>query len=134
MPIPAASGDLAAFFPMLFDSIEGGRRETLQNVALGPDIGIPGDAWCRETERNQDMQIAVMELEVAELIANGQPLTLFGDCLLLDLDLSARNLTTGSRLRIGSALLEVTPMPHNGCRKFRGRFGDELRHALAAQQ
>jgi MOSC domain-containing protein YiiM len=83
------------------------------------------------------MQIAVMEKGVAELIANGQPLALFGDCLVLDLDLSAGNLPPGSRLRAGGALLEVTPEPHNGCQKYRSRFGpdalrlvwmEELRH------
>jgi MOSC domain-containing protein YiiM len=103
---------------------EGGRRETLQKVVLAPDIGVPGDAWCRAAQRNEDMQIAVMEKDVAELIANGQPLTLFGDCLILELDLSSGNLPSGSRVRVGGAVLEVTPTPHNGCRKFRARFGD----------
>jgi MOSC domain-containing protein YiiM len=78
-----------------------------------------------------------METDVAELIANGQPLALFGDCIILDLDLSSGNLPSSSRVRLGSAVLEVTPTPHNGCRKFRARFGDgalrfvstkELRH------
>jgi MOSC domain-containing protein len=103
---------------------EGGQRETLQKVVLAPDIGVPGDAWCRTAQRNVDMQIAVMEKDVAELIANGQPLPLFGDCLFLELDLSSGNLPPGSRVRVGGAVLEVTPMPHNGCRKFRARFGD----------
>jgi hypothetical protein len=107
---------------------EGGRRETLRKVVLEPNDGIPGDAWGRSARRNGDMQIAVMEKGVAELIANGQPLALFGDCLVLDLDLSAGNLPPGSRLRVGKALLEVTPEPHNGCQKYRSRFGpDALR-------
>ena len=70
--------------------------------------------------------------DVAELIAHGQPLTLFGDNLLVELDLSAANLPVGSRLRVGEALVEVTPKPHNGCRKFRARFGpDALRFVQA---
>ncbi len=69
-----------------------------------------------------------MRVDVARLVANGQPLTLFGDNLLVDLDLSAANLPVGSRLRIGRAVLEVTPKPHNGCLKFHQRFGkDALR-------
>jgi hypothetical protein len=40
------------------------------------------------------------------LIANRQPLGLFGDSLFLELDLSRENLPTGSRLRIGGATLE----------------------------
>jgi hypothetical protein len=102
----------------------GGRRETLAKAMLEPQAGVPGDAWARDEKRRDDMQIAVMELAVAELIANGQPLLLFGDCLILDLDLSAANLPVLTRLRVGDATLEVTPMPHNGCQKFRSRFGD----------
>lgn len=104
---------------------EGGRREPLDRAVLAPDGGVPGDAWGRDDAREQDAQIAVMEQDVAELIANGQPLALFGDCLILDLDLSAANLPIGSRLRAGGAVLQVTPKPHNGCRKFRARFGDD---------
>src|SRR4029079_8249763 len=48
--------------------------------------------------------------------------------LFFDLDLSAANLPIGSRLRAGGVLLEVTPKAHNGCHKFKGRFGgDALR-------
>jgi MOSC domain-containing protein YiiM len=103
---------------------EGGRRETLDRIVATPDAGVPGDAWQRSGQP-PDMQLAVMQRDVAELVANGQPLTLFGDNLFLDLELSEGSLPIGSRLRVGGALLEVTPMPHNGCRKFRARFGDD---------
>jgi MOSC domain-containing protein YiiM len=66
-----------------------------------------------------------MQEGVARLIANGQPLSLFGDSLFLVLDLSSRNLPTGSTLQIGTAVLQVTAKPHNGCRKFRQRFGSD---------
>jgi len=104
---------------------EGGRRETLDRARLSPDIGVPGDAWGRQETPNPEAQITVMQIEVAELIANGQPLTLFGDNLFFELDLSVTNLPPGSRMRVGGATLEVTPKPHNGCQKFRARFGPE---------
>jgi MOSC domain-containing protein YiiM len=66
-----------------------------------------------------------MELAVVELLANGQPIVLSGDNLYLDLDLSASNMPPGTRLRAGGCILEVTPKPHNGCAKFRGRFGPD---------
>ena len=110
---------------------ERGRRAGLKEARLDPDLGIPGDAWGRAKDRRSDMQIAVMETGVAKLIANGQKLELFGDCLMLDLDLSRENLPPGSRVRVGQALLEVTPMPHNGCSKFQARFGkDALRFVV----
>ena len=115
----------------------GGVRETVDRVTMSPDSGMPGDSWGRQRRPSPDAQLAVMQFNVAELIANGQPLTLFGDQLFLDLDLSEANMPAGTVLRAGTATLEVTPMPHNGCRKFRARFGDgalrlvtsrELRH------
>ena len=69
------------------------------------------------------MQITVMRRDVAELIANGQPLTVFGDNFFVDLDISEANLPPGSRLRVGEALVEVTAKPHTGCMKFQQRFG-----------
>jgi MOSC domain-containing protein YiiM len=113
---------------LLMKRAEGGRREVLDRVVLPPDTGVRGDAWCRAAQPNPGMQIAVMQRDMAELIANGQALALFGDALILELDLSTANLPAGSRVRVGGAILEVTPMPHNGCRKFQARFGpDALR-------
>ena len=100
-----------------------GSRETPERIRLTPDEGVPGDSWGRNPKRDLEMQIAVMRRDVAELLANGQPLTLFGDSLFVDFDLSLGNLPIGSRLRVGEAVVEVTPMPHNGCAKFKGRFG-----------
>jgi len=50
---------------------------------------------------------------------------LAGDQLYIDFDLSSDNLPPGTRLAIGSALIEVTDQAHNGCIKFRARFGKE---------
>ena len=103
-------------------------RHTHERVVLSPEQGVPGDAWFRKQPERLEKQIAVIRSDVAKLLSNGQSLTLFGDNLLLDLDISTASLPTGSRLRIGEAELEVTPEPHTGCRQFRQRFGgDALR-------
>jgi hypothetical protein len=121
---PRDRGELA----LIVARRERGHRETPKRALLTPTGGVPGDAWLRNSPEKIDAQLAVMRVDVARLIANGQPLSLFGDNLLIDLDLSLANLPTGSRLRLGPALLEVTPEPHNGCLKFRQRFGaDALR-------
>jgi hypothetical protein len=99
-------------------------RVTVQRVRLTPEEGIPDDQWNRG-KRTPDAQLAVMRRDVAELIAHGQPLTVFGDNLFVDLDISTANLPPGTRLRVGEALIEVTPMPHDGCKKFNGRFGND---------
>ncbi len=105
---------------------ENGERETPVSVVLTCDDGVPGDAWSRlPAPRNLDMQLAVMNRGIASLISAGQPLTTFGDNLYVDLDLSAANLPAGTRLRVGAALVEVTPFPHNGCSHFNARFGND---------
>lgn len=112
--------------------VESGAREVLERVLLSPEAGVPGDDWARRPPRDLEAQLAVMRTDVARLIANGQPLTVFGDNLFVELDLSAANLPVATRLAVGRAVVEVTPKPHNGCSKFDARFGhDALRFVQA---
>ena len=65
-----------------------------------------------------------MNFRVISLVAGDKERwPLAGDQLYLDLDLSADNLPPGTRLALGSAVIQVTAEPHNGCQKFRSRFG-----------
>ena len=105
-----------------------GVRETPAAVRLDVEDGLPGDGWSRRPPRKPDAQLAVMCRPLAELIAGGQPLSLFGDNLFVDLDLSAANLSEGTRLQVGEAVVAMTAEPHDGCLKFKERFGlDALR-------
>lgn len=109
-------------------------RETPERVVLTPEEGVPGDNWIHREPLNPEAQIAVMRHDVAALIANSQSLTLFGDNLFVDLDICAANQPVGTRVRIGDAVLEVTTKPHNGCRKFRGRFGHDALRFVSAKE
>ncbi|MFM8470318.1 MAG: MOSC domain-containing protein [Limisphaerales bacterium] len=100
-------------------------REVLSHARLSPEAGLPGDNWSQKPVPDPAAQLTVMQSGVAELIADGQSLALFGDNLFVDLDLSVANLPVGSRLRVGGAVVEVTPMPHDGCSKFNARFGSD---------
>lgn len=96
--------------------------------------GLAADRWAEADTPNPDAQLAVMAHGVASMIANGQPLSLFGDNLTVDLDLSEANLPVGSRVRIGTATLVVTPKPHNGCSKYAARFGHPALRFIAAPE
>ena len=96
--------------------------------------GAPGDLWSAEDDAEAKMQLATIQSSVAELVANGQPLTLFGDNLYLDLDLSDENLPAGSRVKVGRATLDVTPEPHNGCVLYRARFGADALRFISAKE
>lgn len=100
-----------------------GEHATPDAAQLTPEAGVVGDRWVQPMLRDKERQVTLMRTAVAELVCDGQPLHLPGDNLLVDLDLSAHNLPVGTRLRAGTALLEVTKKPHLGCKKFTQRFG-----------
>lgn len=81
------------------------------------------------------MQLNVMNSRVIDLVAGTRERwALAGDQLYVDLHLAADNLPAGTRLRIGSAVIEVTAQPHTGCEKFVERFGlDALKFVNSAE-
>jgi MOSC domain-containing protein YiiM len=109
-------------------------RELPDRAVLSVEDGLPGDGWSRSAHRSADNQLTVMRHDVASLLANGQPPQIAGDNLFVDLDLSDGNLPAGTRLRVGAALVEVTPEPHNGCSKFRARFGADALAFVQAKE
>jgi len=106
-------------------------REVLDEAELDPLHGLIGDSWSvRGSSKTADggphpeMQINIMNARVVALVAQEKSRwSLAGDQLFIDMDLSKDNLPAGTRLEIGSAVLEVTPLPHTGCQKFVSRFG-----------
>ncbi len=104
---------------------DAGERATPPRGELTREGGLVGDRWSRRDQPVLDAQVTMMRADAAAVFANGQALSLPGDNLLVNLDICAANLPPGSRLRVGSALLEVTPKPHRGCDKFAARFGED---------
>jgi hypothetical protein len=111
-------------------------REELDEGELDLAVGLVGDDWSsRETittpdgSPNPETQVTIMNARVIGLVAQDRSRwQLAGDQFYVDLDLSAENLPPGTRLRLGSAVVEVSEVPHRGCAKFSGRFGaDALR-------
>jgi hypothetical protein len=110
-----------------------GYRDVLDEAQLDPIEGLVGDTWrFRKSKRtadgspHPDMQINVMNTRVVDLVAQDRSRwPLAGDQLFIDMDLTGANLPPGTRLAIGSAIIEVTAEPHTGCAKFVERFGVE---------
>jgi len=128
--LTASPKDLGSI-SLLVRRAESSQRDVIRSGHLGANAGLVGDKWARNSERSSDAQLTMMELGVARLIANGQPLGLFGDQLFVELDLSRENMPPGSRLDVGAAVLEVTGRPHNACQKFRSRFGTDALHFVS---
>ncbi|HEX6189333.1 MAG TPA: hypothetical protein VFZ40_14730 [Pyrinomonadaceae bacterium] len=108
-------------------------REVLEEAQLDPVKGLIGDSWIfRKSSRTPDgsphpeMQLNIMNSRVTALVAHDKERwPLAGDQLYIDMDLSKENLPAGSRIAIGSAVIEVSALPHTGCHKFVARFGAE---------
>lgn len=108
-------------------------REVLNEGELDLNEGLVGDNWrargnplTEDGSSHPDMQITVMNSRVIALIApDKERWQLAGDQLFIDLDLSTENLPPGSRLALGTSVIEVTAKPHTGCQKFVERFGGD---------
>ena len=102
-------------------------REILQSGELSVELGLVGDNWSTKGNVRPDMQLNIMNSRVIDLVTgcDRERWQLAGDQFFTDMDLSKDNLPAGTKLSIGSAIIEVTAEPHMGCKKFVERFGKE---------
>ena len=108
-------------------------REVVAEAHFDVKDGLIGDSWMyRGSSKTADggphpeMQVTIMNSRVVDLVAQAKERwPLAGDQLYIEMDLSKENLPAGSRIAVGSAVLEVSPLPHTGCHKFVSRFGLE---------
>lgn len=109
------------------------QRTSLSESDISPQLGVHGDCWARgcwkslpDGSPHPDVQVAITNARAIALIAQDEDhWPLAGDNLYIDLDLSDDNLPCGQRLSLGSAVLEITDVQHNGCHKFAKRFGPD---------
>ena len=113
-------------------------REVVDTGFLSIENGLVGDNWLiRGSSRTDnglghpEMQLNMMNWRFVNLIAGSRDrVQLAGDQLFVDLDLSPDNIPPGTRLSIGDAEIEISPIPHLGCKKFVERFGiDAMKYA-----
>ena len=106
-------------------------RKVLDLAEVDVEEGLIGDTWIRRGSSktpdggpHPEMQITIMNSRVVALVAQDKERwPLAGDQFYIDMDLSKTNLPAGSRISLGSAIIEVTAPPHLGCEKFVARFG-----------
>jgi len=108
-------------------------REVLTEAYLDAYDGLEGDTWRARGSRhtpdggpNPEAQLTLMNARAAAAIAGERERwALAGDQIYVDLDISRANLPAGSRVQIGSAVIEFSEAPHTGCAKFSARFGND---------
>lgn len=112
---------------------EDDERKVLAEAMLDLTEGLVGDNWkvrgsnsTADGSAHPDMQLNIMNSRVIALLAQEQDRwQLAGDQLFVDMDLSDKNLPAGTRLALGTAVIEITAKPHTGCKKFAARFGQD---------
>ena len=108
-----------------------GERDDVETCEISLEQGVFGDHWgkgcwlsTQDGEPHPDVQICIMNARCIQLIAqdraNWPPA---GDNLFIDMDLTPQNTPPGTRLGIGTAVIEITDTPHNGCASFIERYG-----------
>lgn len=108
-------------------------REVVATAELSTERGLAGDTWAERPSRHTpdhspslQAQVTLMNSRAAALITqSGERWALAGDQFYVDMDLSETNLPVGTRLGLGTAVLEISAQPHLGCAKFSQRFGVE---------
>ena len=108
------------------------RRKVVAEGRLDVDGGLIGDSWkdrgsisTADGSANPAAQITIINSRALHLMAQSEDRwPLAGDQLVIDIDMSEANLPPGTRLAIGSAVLEISAEPHTGCVKFARRFGN----------
>jgi MOSC domain-containing protein YiiM len=105
-------------------------REIVGEARLEPGLGLVGDRWAaQDLESTPSYLAAQLTLISTRVLAAIEPdrtrWPLAGDQLYVDFDLSVDNLPAGTRLAVGSAIIEVSETPHTGCAKFSARFGSD---------
>ena len=109
---------------------------------LAPEFGLEGDHWSQGSwktlpDGNPDpsVQVTIMNSRCLDLIATAKERwPLAGDNLIVDMDISISNLKAGQKVSIGSAILEISDVPHTGCMKFRDRFGVEALKFVSSKE
>lgn len=112
---------------------QSGERDLLQEGELDLEVGLVGDNWrtrgsslTPDRSAHPGMQLTIMNSRAAQLVAQSKDRwVLAGDQMFVDMDISTANLPPGTQLVLGSAVIEVTEIPHTGCAKFVARFGAE---------
>ncbi len=106
-------------------------REVLEEAELDLEQGLVGDRWWAGAHndgepRDTSAQLTLTSVRALEQIESDRTRwPLAGDQLYVDLDLAEEGLAAGTRLEVGSAVIEVSAAPHTGCAKFTARFGSD---------
>lgn len=126
------------------------QRKILSEGELSTVEGLVGDSWIKRPDSKTTdkkprigTQITMMNSRVISLITKKlykdekekfEKWSLAGDQFFVDMDLSYDNLPPGTKLSLGSAKIEISSDPHNGCKKFEEWYGKDAREFVNSEK
>lgn len=110
------------------------QRAFPESLELSPERGAVGDRWERRTwmylpdgRPDPRVQVAIANAGTLRFLQELTGCTHHpGDTLLVDFDLSAANLSVGARLRVGTAVVEISDVENDACAKFAKHYGADV--------
>lgn len=108
-------------------------RSFPERIQVSVERGIEGERWLRDpwlkrADGTPDprIQISILPLRVMDLCWRDRENTVHpGDTMVADLDMTEANMPTGTRLQIGSAVVEVSDTFNTACAKWKARYGGD---------
>ena len=108
-------------------------RSFPEQIEVSAERGIEGERWLRDpwlkrADGGPDprIQISILPLRVMDLCWRDHVNTVHpGDTMIADLDLTEANMPVGTRLQIGSAVIEVSDKFNTACAKWKARYGGD---------
>ena len=131
--VPASSGDRGRVAQVCVrPDID--QRFFPEVLELCPRHGAIGDRWERRTwmhlpdgSPDPRVQVAIANERVLRFLQKLTGCTHHpGDTLIVDLELSAHLVPIGARLRVGTAIIEVSDVENDACSKFAAHYGAEI--------
>lgn len=110
-----------------------GERSFPDRLAVSTARGIEGERWLSDPwmtladgRPDPRIQVSILPRRVMDLCWRDRESTVHpGDTIVADLDTSEANLPAGTRLQIGSAVIEVSDLFNTGCAKWHARYGND---------
>lgn len=108
-----------------------GQRRFSDRIHVSVARGIEGERWlndpwlrCADGRPDPRIQISILPKRVMDLCWRDRDNTVHpGDTIVADLDTSDANLPAGTRLQIGTAVIEVSDLFNTACAKWQARYG-----------
>lgn len=110
-----------------------GERSFPDRLVVSAKGGIEGERWLSDPwltlpdgRPDPRIQVSILPLRVMDLCWRERDKSPHpGDTIVADLDTSEANLPAGTRLQIGTAVIEVSDLFNTACAKWHARYGND---------